>query len=97
MPIHRIHCSDIAELRKKYKLAMSLYKGEASMDVRAMAKGTLQARDGDLVFATAPLPMAIWKRIAVYTDGSLHDVDLSKSEGVKLWIYVTIHQDNEVR
>jgi hypothetical protein len=96
MPTHRIRCSNIADLRKKHKLAMALYKGEG-MDVRTMVKGTLQARDGDLVFATSPLPIRIFRRLGVYADEGWHDVDLSKSDDVELWLYVRTRDDQQLR
>jgi hypothetical protein len=62
----------------------------------ARVKGTLRSGT-DLVFATEPIPIRIYRSLGVYADGRWHNVDLSKSEHVELWLYVVTSQDQQVR
>jgi hypothetical protein len=96
MPTHRIRCADIEDLRRKLRAARTLYGGDLYCSVVPMVKGTLSS-GRELVFATEPIPLMTRRRVGVFCDGGWHGVDLAKSEDVKLWIHVTIHEDNEVR
>ena len=88
---HRILCQDRREMQRKGRAAVLLF---GCLDVQTMVSGTLCAVPGkDLVFATSPVLLKTWGRAEVFCDGVWTRVDLSKSENVKLWLYIEVHSN----
>ena len=97
MPTYRIGCRNLRELRRKARAASVLYDRPGDF-VLTKVQGTLRAKDGDQVFATGPMVLLLLPSgPRVLCDGSWHEVVLAKSENVKLWIDVSIAEDQQLR